>query len=192
LEGGDLMEAIRLNKRKKHIKILWKRILLVVVLILLIAAILTFHSRYRLAYRYILINGKERNILGISDSMYLKDDAIMEKAKELKELGYEIAYFNNRNKIVVHLTFAKRNNQGETDKIKEIYKENLDFYVYVHKITIEKKDYLVPANRGYEIIKQFKQKNPNVKDIFLQGSYAENKDIMSSEEIDKLINHYKK
>jgi len=186
------METIRLNKRKKHIKILWKRIGIAAAIVILIAFYLTLTSHFRFSYRYTLVNGKEKIILGISDNPHLRDDAMIEEAEEIKKDHREIAYFKENNKIKVHWTIVKKENPGEADQIKEAYKQNIDFYVYAHQITIEKKSYIVPANQGYETIRKFKEKNPKVKDIFLQGTYAKNEDIMSLNDIDNMINNYKK
>jgi len=137
------METIKL---KKHKRIKWKNI----ILIILIIAIGIFISTFKIAYKYTAIDEEHnREIIGYSNSKYLVNYTMYEYIGDIEKQKYLIADFNLTKIYKVNLTIVHRTKKYNDEKIKNDIKQNTYVKVYAAIVSLEGKTiYVLPPNQN--------------------------------------------
>ena len=184
------METIILKNKKR---IDWKKIIIILILCMMIAGntILVYHCRFLYQYYKVDITG-QKVVLGNSTQPNLIDRAFDEKMKEVKQEGYQIVDFNASSLIEKKIVIIKRANQTDDKSIKELIKQNIYVVVPAYKLTIDKTTYYFQKKDGYDTLYKLKEINKQLDINMLEGEFVNKDLIMTSEDIEKLINSYSK
>lgn len=184
------METIKLNKKKK--KIMWKRIFATILIVAAIVGCVVFNMNFRIGYKYYIIDDHKNKIeLGISAQDRLLDKVMVEKLEETKEQGYQIADYNLNHIIDRKWTITWRKNKNNDKVIKSVIADSVYIIVYALKLDIDGQTYILPENKGYQVLSDLKQINSNLNINLLKGVYVNKNEVLDQTAIDALLSNYK-
>lgn len=183
------METIVLKNKKK---INWKKVIIISCICVLIAVIVGLYAGFRITYEYYQINiDGTYTTIGTATQNDLIDRAIVEKVREVKQEGFQIADYNLDTLVKKRLIIIKRQKKDDTSTYDAI-KDKVYVIVAANKLDLDGETYYFERHLGYITLSKLREINKNLNTIYLEGTYINRDWLLSEQEAETLIDTYSK